>query len=383
MKKILFVINHMDMGGIQRALVELLKQIGSMYDISLMVIKPDGVLMNELPATVKVIRASDMLLASEQSLSACKNSTVKVIKALFSAWSRLFSRRIPAYITARFFQRNIGDYDAAISFTQPVASRLYFNLSNEVVLYSCTARKKITFVHCDFLSYGGNDACNRSMYLRFDQIAAVSDSVGEKVVKAIPEVRNKLVTVYNCHDEAMIKCLAEDNSMTYNEKYSVVTVARLSTEKGIERCLEIFAKLRRDGVDIRWHIVGDGPSRAIIEEKIAECGAEDAIVLHGMQVNPYRYMKNADLLFLPSYHEAAPMVFGEAEILQIPVLTTNTTSAMELVQNRECGWVCEQGADSIEDVLRQVIAAFEHGNKPMFPKQSINEIALKSFSQMI
>ena len=55
MKKILFVINHMDMGGIQRALVELLKQIGSMYDISLMVIKPDGVLMNELPATVKVI----------------------------------------------------------------------------------------------------------------------------------------------------------------------------------------------------------------------------------------------------------------------------------------------------------------------------------------
>ena len=237
MKKILFVINHMDMGGIQRALVELLKQIGSMYDISLMVIKPDGVLMNELPATVKVIRASDMLLASEQSLSACKNSTVKVIKALFSAWSRLFSRRIPAYITSRFFQRNIGDYDAAISFTQPVASRLYFNLSNEVVLYSCTSRKKITFVHCDFLSYGGNDACNRSMYLRFDQIAAVSDSVGEKVIKAIPEVCNKLVTVYNCHDEAMIKCLAEDNSVTYNEKYSVVTVARLSAEKGIERCL--------------------------------------------------------------------------------------------------------------------------------------------------
>ena len=83
MKKILFVINHMDMGGIQRALVELLKQIGSMYDISLMVIKPDGVLMNELPATIKIIRASDMLLASEQSLSACKNRVIKVIKALF------------------------------------------------------------------------------------------------------------------------------------------------------------------------------------------------------------------------------------------------------------------------------------------------------------
>lgn len=383
MKKVLFVINHMDMGGIQKALIELIKQISSRYAISLMVIKPDGVLMNELPATVKVIRAGDMLIASEQSLTACKNGTAKVIKTVFSVWSRLFSRRIPAYITTRFFQRNIGDYDVAISFTQPVASRLYFNLSNEVVLYSCTARKKITFVHCDFLSYGGNDACNRSMYQRFDRIAAVSDSVGAKFIKAIPEVRNKLVTVYNCHDEARIQCLAAENSVTYHEKYSVVTVARLSPEKGIEKCLNIFAKLRREGVDIRWHIVGDGPSRAIIEEQISECGAEDTIVLHGMQVNPYRYMKNAALLFLPSYHEAAPMVFAEAEILQIPVLTTNTTSAIELVQERECGLVCDQGAVAIEDALRRVIAALEQGNKPTFSKQNINEIALKAFSQMV
>lgn len=383
MKKILFVINHMDIGGIQRALLELLKQIGGRYDIALMVIKPDGVLMNELPATVKVIRASDMLITSEQSLTACKNSTVKVIKTAFAVWSKLFSRRIPAYITTRFFQKNIGDYDVAISFTQPIASRLYFNLSNEVVLYSCSARKKITFVHCDFLSYGGNDTCNRSMYQRFDRIAAVSDSVGEKLIKAIPEVRNKLVTVYNCHDEARIKCLAEENSMAYHEKYSVVTVARLSTEKGLERCVNIFAKLRREGVDIRWHIVGDGPSRAIIEERISEWDAEDAIVLHGMQANPYRYMKNAALLFLPSYHEAAPMVFAEAEILQIPVLTTNTTSAKELVQDRECGWVCEQGAAAIEAALRRVIAALERGNRPAFSKQNINEIALEAFCQMV
>lgn len=382
MKKVLFVINHMDIGGIQKALIELIRQISSRYDISLMVIKPDGVLMNELPANVKVIRASDMLIASEQSMAECKNGTAKIIKAVFSVWSRLFSRRIPAYITARFFQRNIGDYDAAISFTQPVAGRLYFNLSNEVVLYSCTARKKITFVHCDFLAYGGNDACNRSMYKKFDRIAAVSDSVGAKFIKAIPEVRSKMVTVYNCHDAARIQCLAEENSMTYQEKYSVVTVARLSSEKGIEKCLHIFAGLRREGVDIRWHIVGDGPSRAIIEEQISECGGEDAIVLYGMQVNPYRYMKNADLIFLPSYHEAAPMVFAEAEILQIPVLTTNTTSAIELVQERDCGWVCDQGVAAVEDGLRRAIAALEKGNKPAFSKPNINESALKAFSQM-
>lgn len=46
-------------------------------------------------------------------------------------------------------------------------------------------------------------------------------------------------------------------------------------------------------------------------------------------------MKNANLLLLFSEHEAAPMVFGEAELLQLPVLTTNTTSVKELVLDKK------------------------------------------------
>ena len=42
-------------------------------------------------------------------------------------------------------------------------------------------------------------------------------------------------------------------------------------------------------------------------------------------------MINADYLLVPSLHEAAPMVFDEANILGLRIISTNTTSAKEMI----------------------------------------------------
>ena len=66
----------------------------------------------------------------------------------------------------------------------------------------------------------------------------------------------------------------------------------------------------------------------------------------GNKENPYPYIKNASCFLLPSLHEAAPMVFGEASSLGVPVLTTETCSAIELVQSRGIGYVVENSIDA-------------------------------------
>ena len=70
----------------------------------------------------------------------------------------------------------------------------------------------------------------------------------------------------------------------------------------------------------------------------------------GEKVNPYAYMKNADYLLVPSYHEAAPLVFDEAKCLGLKIITTDTVSAKELV-GTDYGIVCENEDSALRNVL--------------------------------
>ena len=65
MKKVLICINNLDMGGIQKSLIELLKSISNLYEITLFCIKPGGILTNEIPENINIIYGSDFILASE------------------------------------------------------------------------------------------------------------------------------------------------------------------------------------------------------------------------------------------------------------------------------------------------------------------------------
>lgn len=381
MKKLLFVINHMNIGGIQVSLLDLLNEIHSMYDITLLCIKPEGELLDKVPSDVKILKAGNALLSSELSMKEARLKKILGFRLFFSLWSRFFSRRFPAYVVTRFFQKNLGIYDVAISYTQPIESKQFYNLSNEVALYSCTAEKKITFLHCDFQEYGGNDAVNRKMYLEFDRIAAVSESVGNKLIYEIPEIKHKVVTVYNCCNINNIKHLAEENSIQYEERFPVVTVARLSPEKGLERCVKLIKKLSYDGVDIKWHIIGEGICRKSIEQAIEKNKAEDIVILHGQQKNPYRYIKNAKLFLLPSYHEAAPMVYKEAACLGVPILTTETTSAEEIVSENGLGVVC--GIET-EDIFQALKRYTDKENVTIKKVEEINNsLALSQFVSLI
>ena len=75
----------------------------------------------------------------------------------------------------------------------------------------------------------------------------------------------------------------------------------------------------------------------------------------GEQDNPYRYMINADMLVVPSYHEAAPVVFQEAQVLGLPVFTTNTLSANEMVSDRY-GMVVENSEEAMIKGMQKIIS---------------------------
>ena len=80
-----------------------------------------------------------------------------------------------------------------------------------------------------------------------------------------------------------------------------------------------------------------------------ENGLSERIIFHGAVENPYPYKKQADFFFLPSFHEAAPLVLEEAKLLGLPILTTETLSARTLVG--DLGIVCQNDDTVLEATL--------------------------------
>ena len=358
-KKILFVIGNMNVGGIQKSMLEMLKALSldKNYEVSLFCAKKTGKFLSMIPENIKILPENKYARLTEESVSGAKSLGFGMYlrRAIYSLWSKKFTKEKPFKSICKKVGIIEGEYDVAISYSQPVKDDAFYNICNELVLNCTKADKKITFVHCDFASYGGNTARNRKLYERFDKIASCSDSVGKKLVECIPSVKDKVFTVYNLCDVEQITSLGKEDSVVY-DKPTIVTVARLSEEKGHVRVLNVLKRIKDEGVDFSWRLVGGGPLERLIKQKIAEFGLEDSVIMEGEQTNPYRFVKNADFLLLASYHEAAPIVFDEAMVLGVTVLSTNTLSAKELVEGRDIGYVCENSEEGLYSLIKNALS---------------------------
>ena len=125
---------------------------------------------------------------------------------------------------------------------------------------------------------------------------------------------------------------------------------------------------------------------ALAEEQIAALGLTETITLLGELAVPYGYMQAADVLLIPSFSEAAPMVIGEAACLGTPILTTETSSAREMVEQPGLGWVCENTVEGIRTGLEELLSRPEALQEKHAHMQALafdNTCARKQFAELI
>lgn len=283
-------------------------------------------------------------------------------------------------------QRKIAGFDVVISYLHDGTDRMFYGGCNDFVLRHTVAGKKITFLHCDYEKCGANTAANAARYKQFDIIAACSDGCRSAFVTAVPELKKKCITVRNCQNYEEICAAAEKQPVEFpNDRINIVTVARLGREKGVGRAVEAFNRLKDLSNRFHYYILGDGIERSDIEEKIKQMGLNDQITLLGESANPYGYMKAADLLLIPSVSEAAPMVIGEAASLGTPVLSTETSSAREMIEAYDYGWVCENSVEGMIESLSMLLnntEAIIATQKTLEQMKFGNDEALAQFAEL-
>ncbi len=115
--------------------------------------------------------------------------------------------------------------------------------------------------------------------------------------------------------------------------FEILCVGRLTPAKGQHILIDAVEQLRREGRQVRLHLVGDGPDKASLHNHAAHSVAGKSIVFEGAidQERIRDFYAAADAFCLPSFAEGLPVVLMEAMAMELPCVTTRINGIPELI----------------------------------------------------
>ena len=347
MKRILFINGHLNTGGVERSLVDILKHMDyTKYAVNLLLLEDIGDYASELPSEVNVLfrdlhNTYGGFASSVRRCIAARDWMCLRLRFLF-----LLRKFFGACALKRAATILIGKhhYDCVIGFRPGICS--------DLAAYSVLADRKITWWHHG--EFNVNRAAYGDMCSKMNAVAVVSQSCKAMLQEKLPELESKLVCIPNMLDAAAIGQKAENSPYT-GDMLHIVSVGRLAPEKHFENIIPVAKTLRDMSTDFVWHIVGDGSEHARLESLIAENDLKDHVILEGSKANPYSYMKYADLFVHPSYIESQGLTVLEAMALGVPCVVTKSLGPCEFIEDGVNGLLTEQSPESLTEKVLSIL----------------------------
>lgn len=153
-----------------------------------------------------------------------------------------------------------------------------------------------------------------------------------------------------------------------DDTFMLVTVGRLSMEKGFDVLLDAFSRLEIGEKSVQLVFVGDGPLRRELEEYAKQIGIGDRVRFAGFVVDVDHYYAVADLFVMSSHTEGSPMALMEAMACGLPVVATAVGGIPDIVQNGINGCLVPPAEPdalriAIENVLKEPASALCMGEE--------------------
>lgn len=344
MKKILFIMNDLECGGAQKALISLLDNINyRKYDVDLLLFNKKGIYLNDLPKDVNILDEPKYFKCFDMSI---KNAFIELIKdkkyklLLYRALStRLYKKNIiPAVREQRMwkyfsksFEKLENEYDVAIGFLEKTP--IYYCIDK------VNAKKKIGWIHTNYSDMGMDKEIDKKYFNQLDNIITVSENSANVLRDLFPNNREKIKVIKNIVSDVTINKLANID-VNFNSDYlNIVTVGRLTFAKGYDIAIEAFKYIVDAGIKARWYVVGEGEERGNLNNLIKKYNLDNSFILLGEKKNPYPYIKAGDIYCQTSRYEGIGISIIEAKILKKPIIITNFTSSEEQICNGENGLI--------------------------------------------
>lgn len=332
MKRIAIFSYDLSVGGIQKSLVNLLRNIDySRFDVHLYLFQ----------------EASFWDVAFPEQL---RLKYLKPLPFWYSFVPFEWAKR-----AAKYDFSGVPEYDVAIDFNS-------YQTCCAVAAVTVPAKYRVSWIHNDVELKLENEwkyrvlwNCFKGKFSYFDEFVGVSKSLIEPFQRMSGRTDKKYSAIPNYIDVTEIrrKMEEEPEGLSLDEAcLNCVAVGHLNHQKAYDIMFDVFAKACRQRDDLRLYVIGDGPERRNLERLLGSLGLRDKVFLLGYQTNPFCYMKKMDAFLSTSRYEGQPLNLMEAMAVGLPLYCTKNLEKY-----------CE-GLEGYEDLVSALVSAKKQEKRP-------------------
>ena len=291
-------VPDLNIGGAEKTIVSLANELAlENIPVDLLLMNSEGELLDQVSEGVRIIELFKGTVSTNK------------LFLLFRSVSGLIhymNKVRPTVILSSVFGANI----------TTILSSLLTRSDIQVVIREASSLKNYSLIEKLLI---------KALYFRSKKIIAVSKSGATQLEKFIGAKKGQIEVIHNAVSISKIRALAKrDISLEeFSSKPYIVSVGRLVEAKAFDILIEAFWTCSKLYSQINLVIVGEGPQRTVLENKIEMLGLSDKVILLGEKTNPFPYIKEAELFVLSSRWEGFPNTLLEAMCLGVPIVATD------------------------------------------------------------
>lgn len=350
-KSILIVMSSLSAGGAEKSLIDFLYEVDfEKYQIDLLLLKKRGLFLNQLPEAVNLLetpqRISELYI---DHIMLGKSGIVKIVGTFFAMLLKKGFDYQKAFRWKYFYRDYIEtiekEYDIAIGWINGESSYLVCDKVN--------AKKRILMVHSDYKSANFPREYDYEYFRQADYVGSISEKCVDILKEVFPEFSYKFWLLRNITSEKVVRRKGKEfYPCEYNGyELNILSIGRLSYEKGFDLAVEAAKFLLKFNVDFKWFVIGEGDERKKLHSLIQKNKLDKNFFLLGLRENPYPYIANCDVFVQPSRYEGKSVVLDEAKILYRPIIVTEYPTVHDQINENEGIIVAMKGKSIAEGIM--------------------------------
>ena len=370
--KILFVVPQMDFSDESRTFLSLVRAIDySRYDADVLIAKKGGALENELPEKIRIIESPGygeffasgypavMKAAMRDFGKKSPASFFRTLQGLARSKKDKNFLRFPDLRFLSGYLKYVPEFDAS---GYDAVFSCFGHLSDFYTAYRVRSDNKILWLRYERPVRDFDAQTVRECRGRFKRIIAPSESIFRDFSSSCPELSDRLCMLPYPFDPQRVRDLALLGPEFKDGFFSgrrILSCGRLDFYKGFDQVIPAVRKLTDDDYTFRWYIIGNGDEKDKLISSIMEIGVPHMIFFIDGTQNIYSYIRDCDIVVVPSRYDGVPEIIKEAKALFKPVISTDFVSAGELLGDGELGMICKNSAQDIYSSVRRLIDEYE------------------------
>ena len=327
-KDLLFAAVNLDLGGIEKALLNLVNRIDSnKYNIEIVLEEKKGIFLDQINNNIVV-----------KELKVSNNKNVLVRKT-YNYLSKLIYK---------IFNYHKYDFSCCYATYSYSSSKIALISSSNNAFYVHNDYRTIYKDDNDFYKFFNSRGINN-----YKNIIFVSNENRKGFIQKYSNLKDRCLVFNNfINTDEIIKLSKEKIKETKpkNNKLFMFIGRLKKKKKKVSRQINLINELD----NCKLWIIGDGPDKDKYVKEVKDLKITDKVLFLGRKKNPYPYMRLADYIILTSDFEGFPVTYLEAITLNKNIITTFPTSD-DVVDINKYGYVISKDHKTMVKEVKKII----------------------------